>query len=319
MPEFSKFISLLKPHIPPDGVVVSEKNEVWLFDNTAYRASPTDEWQAEYVAAFFKHNAVGRARITAAITELIHILHLAAGDPVTEERIRERVSPFMRSIGENLTVDVEYPPNTDRGGGGRSQLHLGPSDGNGISSQVFAVPVVDPNTNQPPMPSPDGKPWTMRVQQNEAEAMAEQSLTSTLESGRTYLAEDGGWGLFSDLDDTAKVSFVNSHLKLLENTFVNLPVFTDGSPDVYSGIREAISTPSHPAPFFYISASPYNLYPFLRRFLEDSGYPGGTIILRDMSWMDMQNWSITQKSEGVQEYKMDRFVGHFPSSYSYPY
>ncbi|RMZ77746.1 hypothetical protein DV737_g4196, partial [Chaetothyriales sp. CBS 132003] len=60
---------------------------------------------------------------------------------------------------------------------------------------------------------------------------------------------------------------------------------------------------SNPA-WFYLSASPYNLYPFLREFV-DSTYPRGTIVLRDASWMSfaglLQSFTV-----GVQQYKVDR-------------
>jgi len=83
-------------------------------------------------------------------------------------------------------------------------------------------------------------------------------------------------------------------------------------PELYNAIHDALSTEEKPTPFFYISASPYNLYPFLNKFLKDSKYPGGMIILRDMSWMDIHNW-YSRKSDSflhsipVKNYKDDRF------------
>lgn len=86
------------------------------------------------------------------------------------------------------------------------------------------------------------------------------------------------------LTQSSQISCVNNHKELIENTFVNIPAHTPGVPDLYRAVRDAVSTEQHPSPFFYISASPYNLYPFLRKFLMDANYPGGQIILRDMSW-----------------------------------
>lgn len=77
---------------------------------------------------------------------------------------------------------------------------------------------------------------------------------------------------------------MNNHTLLIKNTFVNPPEHSPGVPELYRAIRDAVSTEQHPSPFFYVSASPYNLYPFLRTFLKEAQYPEGMIILRDMSW-----------------------------------
>ena len=53
-------------------------------------------------------------------------------------------------------------------------------------------------------------------------------------------------------------------------------------PELYQTINDTLN-PN----WFYLSASPYNLYPFLRKFIH-AHYPKGTIILRDNSWMDLQ-------------------------------
>ena len=58
------------------------------------------------------------------------------------------------------------------------------------------------------------------------------------------------------------------------------------------------------APWFYLSASPYNLYPFLRDF-RDRHYPHGQLILRDASWMTIPGL-LSNLTLGTEEYKVDR-------------
>ena len=199
MPELFTFLEHLKPHIPPEGVSATERDEIWLMDNTAFRSSPNDPWTAEFVTAYFHHNSGSQDKISAAISVLMHELGLADAQKETKDRIRERVAPLIRSIASNTTVDVIFEPNAEGGG----QLHLGPSDGNGISSQIFAVPIVDPKTGK--APPPGSGPISMKVVQAETEAVVQASTTAILEEGRMFLAEDGGVGLISDLDDTSKV------------------------------------------------------------------------------------------------------------------
>ncbi len=71
-------------------------------------------------------------------------------------------------------------------------------------------------------------------------------------------------------------------------------------PELYTHIDNALSRPS----WFYLSASPYNLYPFLRTFLR-THYPHGTTILRDASWMDLAGF-LASLTQGTQAYKVDR-------------
>jgi len=72
-------------------------------------------------------------------------------------------------------------------------------------------------------------------------------------------------------------------------------------PELYKHIHSLVRETSA---WFYLSASPYNLYPFLREFRENY-YPHGTIILRDSSWMSVQGL-LTTLTLGTEEYKVDR-------------
>ena len=90
-----------------------------------------------------------------------------------------------------------------------------------------------------------------------------------------------------------------SPIGILRSTFLADPTPIAGMPELY---RHIVST-LNPT-WFYLSASPYNLYTFLRPFLREH-YPHGTTILRDASWMDVAGFlgSLTQ---GTQAYKVDR-------------
>ncbi len=88
---------------------------------------------------------------------------------------------------------------------------------------------------------------------------------------------------------------------ILRSTFVSEPTPVAGMPELYAAIRTAIS-PS--APFFYLSASPYNLYMFLNNF-RSKYYPQGTIILRDANWLNLRGL-LSNLTLGTQAYKVDR-------------
>ena len=134
-----------------------------------------------------------------------------------------------------------------------------------------------------------------------------------------------GWGILSDIDstvhyhqspvlkltrlDTIKITGTTDPRRVLSSTFADIPKVTEAMPDFYNVLDQQFD---HPA-WFYLSASPYNLYPFLHEFIANH-YRPGTIILRDSSWMYFAGL-LQSFTEGVKEYKVDRgtkIPGWFP-------
>lgn len=104
-----------------------------------------------------------------------------------------------------------------------------------------------------------------------------------------------------DIDDTIKITMTSDPIGILRSTFIDTPKPVAGMPELYQYISSLLSKE---APFFYLSASPYNLYPFLSAF-RNVHYPQGTMILRDASWMNLAGL-LENLTLGVQEYKVDR-------------
>jgi phosphatidate phosphatase APP1 len=104
-----------------------------------------------------------------------------------------------------------------------------------------------------------------------------------------------------DIDDTIKITQTSDPVGILRSTFVSEPTPVPGMPELYSHIQGLV-TPS--APFFYLSASPYNLYPFLRSF-RDQHYPFGQLVLRDSSWQTVSGL-LSNLTLGTEKYKTDR-------------
>ena len=271
---------------------------VWLLDSTAYRPVHVyphrpQPWQAEFVVAYFQRNT-GKdiSKFVADIADKIGLSQSSDGRvrEDAERTIRERLQPFLDAIKPARTVHVELP-------GGQVQ-RLGPGGRNATSSQTIGVPGQHK----------DGE---------KAEVTAIPEVVSALGPMVVDFAEPEGWAIISgnnlllllflyltklrypDVDDTVKVTMTPTPIGILRTTFVDTPKPITGMPELYQHINAAL----HPT-WFYLSASPYNLYPFLRTFLR-SFYPQGTMILRDASWMDLAGFlgSLTQ---GTQSYKVDR-------------
>lgn len=107
----------------------------------------------------------------------------------------------------------------------------------------------------------------------------------------------------ADIDDTIKVTMTSDPVGIIEKTFVDEPTPVPGMPDLYNYIEVALPNDT---PWFYLSASPYNLYPFLKEF-RDKYYPPGTLILRDFSWRSIAGL-LSALTMGTESYKVDRMA-----------
>jgi phosphatidate phosphatase APP1 len=93
------------------------------------------------------------------------------------------------------------------------------------------------------------------------------------------------FGVISDIDDTILHTGVTSFLKwrvlhnsLLKNAHSRLSL--KGSPEFYNKLHEG-KKGNEQNPIFYLSNSPWNLYQYLKLFLEINDFPKGPILLRD--------------------------------------
>ncbi|KAK3378618.1 hypothetical protein B0H63DRAFT_525835 [Podospora didyma] len=251
---------------------ITKKDAVWLLDNVAFRG-PDGAWQAEFVAAVF--DSQPSAKVVDAVGDISRLVGLAKGSK-DEKTIERRIIPFLMDIRPGRQVKVEF--------NGATELKLGPGGRNGISSDIKKLPDV---------PSGSVVRSTAAVPAG-AEGLLEM---------KTVFAEPDGWAVISDIDDTIKITQTSDPIGILRSTFVSEPTPVAGMPALYNYLQSLV-TPS--APFFYLSASPYNLYPFLREFM-DSHFPHGELILRDSSWMTIPGL-LSNLTLGTEDYKVDRMT-----------
>jgi len=114
-------------------------------------------------------------------------------------------------------------------------------------------------------------------------------------SGDIQLIPNTGLSVISDIDDTIKISNVLDKKELIKNTFVNPYLVTNGFPEYYKELQES------GAFFHYVSASPWQLYPTLKPFMDEN-YPKGTISLRNFRVKDS---SLLKFLEPSTEYKIN--------------
>ncbi|ODA81528.1 hypothetical protein RJ55_00027 [Drechmeria coniospora] len=254
----------------PWGSVVTNKDIVWLLDNTAFNNH--GPWQAEFVAAVFERQP--RDRTLEIVTGILRIVGLA-DDDAERKTVEERIMPFLWDIRPARTITATQE---------HSELKLGPTSINGLCSNVLRIPSSSKGSLV--------KTWT-RLGGGEGAIAAMQ----------TYYAGQDGWGIISDVDDTIKVTQTSDPIGILRETFISDPSPIPGMPELYSQLASFF--PNDTA-WFYLSASPYNLYPFLKKF-RTRFYPPGTLILRDSSWKTVAGL-LSALTLDTQEYKVDRMA-----------
>ncbi|KAE8375069.1 hypothetical protein BDV26DRAFT_283741 [Aspergillus bertholletiae] len=259
--------------------VDTRQHTVWLFDNTAYlRATRLakglkESWHAEVVACVFrKDSRKDISKIVAMIADLIGLDGEIGTERETRHQITRRLQPFLYHVMPAHLMMVEIPqPNSTT-----IIQQLGPTDSNGISSQVVNMG---------------------------GHRIADGSVVRSYLRGsrghiamRTFFAGPKGWLVISDIDDTIKYTKTSESTGILRTTFVEEPRPIAGMPELYSHMHKELV----PA-WFYVSASPYNLYPFLQRFIRTYFNPG-TLVLRDSSWLDVSEL-VKSFTVNTMEYK----------------
>ncbi|KAF3491004.1 actin patch protein 1 [Arthroderma uncinatum] len=285
--------SLTMKLTPGSQLVDPKKHIVWLFDNTAYQPAHGPVygpigWHAHVVGCMFeKHGRQDIGRWVAIIADLVGL----DGNPgldkeAVRKRIAMRIQPFLNAVVPNRFIKLEVPISS----GEVHRFKLGSSNKDGISEddiRIFPAAGVHDGT----------------VVQSQARNWGPKPLTMM-----TTFAAQESWAVISDVDDTIKYTQTPDAIGILRTTFVDDPKAIAGMPEVYTHIQQQLNPT-----WFYLSASPYNLYEFLHGFLR-STFPRGTLLLREGSWMDLAGL-LRSFSQGTQEYKvsqLDKVFGWFP-------
>lgn len=129
-------------------------------------------------------------------------------------------------------------------------------------------------------------------------------------SGKVQLIPQIGLSIISDIDDTIKISEVLDKEALIQNIFFKEYETSKGMPEFYKTLSE------QGAFFHYVSASPRQLYPTLKPFM-DQYYPEGVFYLRhfritDSSFikffLSSQDYKVETIKNIIQRYPHHQFI-----------
>lgn len=107
--------------------------------------------------------------------------------------------------------------------------------------------------------------------------------------GAAHIVPPGARIIVSDIDDTIKLSDVRNKNELLKNTFLRPYKPAPGMSALY---RQFAASGAF---FFYVSASPWQLYPELKGFASMAGYPDGVYRMKYFRLKDTDFFNLFQK------------------------
>jgi phosphatidate phosphatase APP1 len=114
-------------------------------------------------------------------------------------------------------------------------------------------------------------------------------------SSQVFLADDTGVSVITDIDDTIKLTEVNSRRRMLQRTFSEPFESIEGMAHIYQRWAE------QGALFHYVSSSPWQIYDALNKFLVTNAFPSGSMHLKWFRLRDelFKRWQLLRrKSKG---------------------
>jgi len=234
---------LLAPYHFVNGSPLKADEQVLFFPSAAMQVAE-GKWEVPIHHWVFEkeENSISRKFSQAVFSELIE------GFDVSEEKansalFRDRLAWFLVDNERNKEVNIEFA-------GDKYELQLTESNGHGNTDIQF---------NNKLLPGS----WLKYKPMDQGEA-------KVVFSGEVQLIPETGLTVISDLDDTIKISNVLDKKALIRNTFVEPYKVAKGMPEYYQRLDK------QGAYFHYVSASPWQIYPSLKPFM-DSHYPKGTV------------------------------------------
>lgn len=234
-------------------------------------------WQGEIRGTIFERErgAASRARLAA----LRKALKVATDRPVEDESIfRARTEEFAvdHERGEKLVVEL-----------GELAFPSRPSRKNGH----FRVPVTLPG---------NPKSGTLRFRTRVGRESRREF------DGTVTLIEPRGLSVISDIDDTIKKSEVLDRAELLANTFFRPYEAIPDMPELYRAWGD------RGVAIHYVTASPWQLFMPLWRFLGEKGFPGVDIRMRHLRLTDVSVFEFFRDSRAFKRDRIRNILRSFP-------
>ena len=221
---------------------------------------------------------------------------------------RSELESFRKAIGLGEDDDDDGEQADPKVFGDRAFWFLVDNEGDKeivvrLDDRMVAMPLSGDNGHfERIVPVPDDAPNAAAKQDRSALRVRFHAVTNPDDSrtfeGVAYLLDDRGLSVVSDIDDTIKITNVRDDSEKLRNTFLREYRPVPGMAELYREWEQR----DHAA-FHYVSASPWQLYPPLNKFMNSEDFPSGTFHLKDFRWKDSTFFNLF---ESPVKYKLEQ-------------
>ncbi|KAK6525764.1 hypothetical protein TWF281_010809 [Arthrobotrys megalospora] len=258
-------------------------DEVLLFDAPAFRTGEGNELTAS-IRMFTHIRQIDSSIISGALTTAIEALGIEVGNKAGN--LFERTKLFFAIPRSGIEVDLNVA--------GCDSFNVGDTSKGGLLERNAAIGAC-------------GGALSPRT----ISGVAPGFFSSRPFEATLFPSHPNGFGVVSDVDDTIKVSNVLDKKQAVKSLFIDDHEAVGGMPELYSQLDGELGNPA----WFYLTGSPYQLYPSLRKFIFEK-YPKGPMIVQNLTLTDVQSiLKFVLDDNNVRDYKiaqMEKLRSFYP-------
>ncbi|KAF3903164.1 hypothetical protein ABW21_db0208539 [Orbilia brochopaga] len=256
-------------------------DNVLLFDAPAFM-NANGEWTATF--RMFSSLRIDTSILSSPITAAVEALGIEIGNGANN--LLERTKLFFTVSRKSITVDIKVA--------GCNTVSVGETSSGGLLEKNVGVGKCD-NSLAP-----------RNISANVPRFFGSKAFEATL-----FPSPPTGFGVISDIDDTIKVSNVLNKTAAIKSLLIEDHKAVDGMPQLYSKLNGVLKTPQ----WFYLSGTPYQFYPTLRKFIFAT-YPNGPMLTQNLTFSEPKALlNAIVSDSGVRDYKvaqMEKILSWYP-------
>ncbi len=273
-----KPIELLR--MSPDQAIRNESDpEVRLYPTVGYSIAEGSLWRIQ-IQGRISQSAPATFGKRLMLRGLIRALNLST--QVAEGNLfRDRVRGFISAPVAGARVQVELA--------GQNYVLRRKSKASGLFNCRLDIPAKQMREFR------TYGPFSLRNDKADQDCLQKWDIGLGQISSPVFLAERRGISVVTDIDDTIKLTEVNSRRRMLQRTFAEPFEAIDGMAIAYQRWAD------QGALFHYVSSSPWQIYDAINQFLVDEQFPLGSMHLKWFRLRDeiFKRWQIIRrKSKG---------------------
>ena len=274
-----------------------KSDETVLFFPTAAHLDDDSQWQVPIHLWVFEkeENSLSRKLMQTLLSELAETLDIPE-EQAESKLFKQRMMWFLvdnqrrkaLSIDVDIVINPELSENKESAQTINKTLNI--STANGHSKSTITIPSSNKSNA-----AEDWLKYNIKAGKNSPASF----------NGQSQLIPPKGLSVISDIDDTIKICEVLDKKALMRNTFVEEYKTTPKMPDYYQELEK------QGAYFHYVSASPWQIYPSIKPFM-DKHYPQGSYSLRNFRLKDSSIFKFLQASKDYKLEQIRRILKRYP-------